>query len=402
MPINSPRLSLAFACVGHTYSHLFMLLYATVVLALEGEFGRTYGELLPLALPGFVAFGLCALPAGWLGDRWSALGMMVVFFVGTGSASILTGLARSPFELALGLTLIGAFASIYHPVGIAWVVRNAVRRGKALGVNGMFGNFGVAAAALVAGGLTDFMGWRAAFIVPGALCVATGIAFLLFARTGHVSTATTDRAAQPRVTRQQMVRAFSVLVVTTLCGGIVFQATTVGLPKVFDERLTAIATGTLGVGVMVSIVYGVAGFAQVIVGHLVDRFPLKPVYLTLYLMQAPLLFAAAGLSDLPLLLVAVTFVFLNVGVLPVSDSLVARYSPPEWRSTAYGAKFVVGLGVAALGIPMVAFIHTSTGGFTWLFIALSGFAFAVVLAGLFLPAEPRGAPAAAASPEPAD
>ena len=380
MPVMSSRLSLAFTSVGHLYSHLFMLLYATVVLALESEFDRPYGELLVLALPGFIAFGAGALPAGWLGDRWSATGMMVTFFVGTG------------------------FASIYHPVGIAWVVRHAVKRGKALGINGLFGNLGISAAALIAGAMTDLIGWRAAFIIPGAVCVATGLVFSLFARSGQIAAATTDRVALPPVTRRDMLRALSVVAVASLCGGLVFQSISVGLPKVFAERGAGLVTGTLGIGGLVAVVYGVAGFAQIIVGHLIDKHAVKPVYVTIYLLEAPLLLAAAGLYDLPLLLVAVPFVFLNVGALPVLDSVVARYTPVEWRATIYGAKFVIGLGVSALGVPMVALIHDLTGGFTWLFVTLSGLALAIVAAGLFLPSERPAAPspAAAGAPDQAD
>ena len=404
MPVMSSRLSLVFTSVGHLYSHLFMLLYATVVLALESEFDRPYGEMLVLSLPGFIAFGVGALPAGWLGDRWSATGMMVTFFVGTGFASILTGFARTPFEIAVGLTLIGTFASIYHPVGIAWVVRHAVKRGKALGINGLFGNLGISAAALIAGAITDLIGWRAAFIIPGAVCVATGLVFSLFARSGQIAAATTDRAALPPVTRRDMLRALSVVAVASLCGGLVFQSISVGLPKVFDERGAGLVTGTLGIGGLVAVVYGVAGFAQIIVGHLIDKHAVKPVYVTIYLLEAPLLLAAAGLYDLPLLLVAVPFVFLNVGALPVLDSVVARYTPVEWRATIYGAKFVIGLGVSALGVPMVALIHDLTGGFTWLFVTLSGLALAIVAAGLFLPSERPAAPltAAAGAPDQAD
>ncbi len=391
----SPRLPLVFASIGHTYAHLFMLLYATVVLVLEREFDRPYGELLTLSLPGFIAFGLGALPAGWLADRWSSAGMMVVFFVGTGTASILTGFARTPTEIAIGLTLIGVFASIYHPVGIAWVVRHAVRRGMALGVNGMFGNWGIAVAALVAGALTDLVSWRAAFIVPGIVCVATGAAFLICVRSGHVATTTADRVTQPPASRREMLRVLAVLVVASLCGGIVFQANSVGLPKMFEERLAGLVTGTLGIGGMVALVYGVAGFAQIIVGYLIDRYALKPVYVIVYLLEAPLLLAAANLYDVPLLVVAVAFVFLNVGSLPVTDSLVARYAPVEWRSTVYGAKFVVGLGVSALGIPMVALIHDLTGGFTWLYVTLAGLALVVFVAGLMLPSERTAAPAPA-------
>ncbi len=398
MPATSSRLSLAFTCVGHSYSHLFMLLYATVVLALEDEFARSFGELLTLSFPGFIAFGVCALPAGWLGDRWSALGMMVIFFVGTGAAAMLTGLASTTFELGAGLTLIGVFASIYHPVGIAWVVRHAKKRGKALGVNGLFGNFGVAAAALMAGALTDLISWRAAFIIPGAVCVATGIAFFVFTRSGHVADAKADRVLQAPATRSEMRRVLSVLVITILFGGLIFQASLVGLPKVFDQRLTGLVTGTLGVGGMVSLVYLLAGFAQIVSGHLIDRYPLKPVYAGLYFLQAPLLFAAAGLYDLPLLVVVVGFVCLHVGANPVSDGLVARYTPADWRATVYGAKFVVGLGVSALGVPMVALIYDRTGGFEWLFVTLSGFALAVVLAALFLPTERRAGLSPTAAP----
>jgi MFS family permease len=201
-----------------------------------------------------------------------------------------------------------------------------------------------------------------------------------------------------------MVRALAVVAVASLCGGLVFQSLSVGLPKVFDERGAGLVTGTLGIGGLVAVVYGVAGFAQIIVGHLIDKYAVKPVYVTIYLLEAPLLLAAAGLYDLPLLLVAVPFVFLNVGALPVLDSVVARYTPVEWRATIYGAKFVIGLGVSALGVPMVALIHDMTGGFTLLFVTLSGLALAIVAAGLFLPSERPAAPlpAAAGAPDRAD
>src|SRR5512145_2096184 len=112
----SPVVAQGFSNVGHSYSHILTILYPTVVIALERTWGASYGELLALMLAGQVLFGLAALPAGWLGDRWSMIGMMVVFFIGTGFAGVLTGLANDQFEIALGLALIGLFASIYHPV----------------------------------------------------------------------------------------------------------------------------------------------------------------------------------------------------------------------------------------------------------------------------------------------
>src|SRR6201981_3306487 len=99
---RSAALALTFSSVGHFFAHLLMLLYPTVVLALEGWWGMSYGDLLSLSLGGFVLFGLGALPAGWLGDRWSAEGMMVIFFVGTGGSGVAHRLYRPRVGAAAG------------------------------------------------------------------------------------------------------------------------------------------------------------------------------------------------------------------------------------------------------------------------------------------------------------
>ena len=109
--------AIIFSNVGHGFTHMFTVLYATAVLYLPKVFDLPYGELLSLSSLGLVLFGVAALPAGWLGDRWSQIGMMVVFFIGIGLGAIVVGLATDPERLFAGLTLIGLFASIYHPVG---------------------------------------------------------------------------------------------------------------------------------------------------------------------------------------------------------------------------------------------------------------------------------------------
>ena len=190
--VQSGHLAQYFSNVGHLLSHLLMLLYPTVVLTLERQFSLSYGELLSLAVPGAVLYGICALPAGWLGDRWSAEYMMVIFYVGSGLAAILTGLTTGPLGIAVGLTLVGLFGAVYHPVGLAWLVRNAENRGQALGLNGLFGSIGIGTASLVAASLTALAGWRAAFVVPGALCIAIGVALWFSVRRGLVVAATTS------------------------------------------------------------------------------------------------------------------------------------------------------------------------------------------------------------------
>jgi len=208
--MNASRGMSLFLNLGHTLDHLLMLIFPTVVLAMGAELGRGYAALLPLSLGGFIAFGAFSIPAGWLADRWSRRGMMVVFFFGIGTASILTGFATGPVHIALGLTLVGVFAAIYHPVGIAMLVANQENVGRVLGVNGVFGNVGVAFSALIAGALADTIGWRAAFIVPGAIALGVGAAFVLFAREAQGETPA-RRSGFYKASRADLARVFGVL-----------------------------------------------------------------------------------------------------------------------------------------------------------------------------------------------
>jgi MFS transporter, FSR family, fosmidomycin resistance protein len=401
-PVLAPSSALAqaFSNVGHSYSHILTILYPTVVLALEHDWGMSYGELIALMLAGQILFGVAALPAGWLGDRWSAVGMMVVFFIGTGAAAVLTGLARNPYEIALGLALIGTFASIYHPVGMAWLVRTAVNRGKALGVNGIFGSVGLAIGPMLAGALTDFVSWRAAFIVPGATAVAVGLALVAAWAVGSVKDTKLDLKPQPEPARGDVVRAFFILSVTMLCTGLIGAAYMIMLPKVFAERMGDVTGGSaLGAGALVTIVYLFGATSQYVGGRLSDRFSMKRVYLVGFIIQAPLLLATVAIGGWPLLGLTIATVFANYATIPAENGLLAHFSPGKWRGTAYGAKFVLALGVAALAIPVVAYIYDTLGGFNALYALMGALAAVVAVSAVFLPDDRAGRevlPAAAA------
>ena len=374
-----------FINAGHFYAHLFMLLYPTVVLTLEAEFASSYGALLSLATAGFVAFGAGSIPAGWLGDRWSRPAMMAVFFIGIGAASVLTGFARTPFEIGAGLLVIGVFASIYHPVGIALLVEGREKVGRVLGINGVFGNMGVAGAALIAGILIDLYGWRAAFMVPGLVAMGTGLGYVVFIRADARAREAAMRAVpDPDVSRALMIRVLIVVAVATVLGGIIFNATTVVLPKLFEERAGGLVTGTSGVGGLVAIVFAVAAFAQIGVGYLIDRYPIKPVFFMLVVLQVPMLAIIGELADLPMFVAALIMMCLVFGEIPIGDTLVARHTPSAWRSRVYAVMYVLALGVSASAVPLVAWLHDQAGIAT-LFVLLAVFAGAIGIAVLALP-----------------
>lgn len=384
---DSSRLILGFSCIGHLYAHLGAPIFFVVALALEKEWGLSHGETVGLIVLGNLLYGLAAPLAGWLSDRWSAPGMMALFFLGTGCGLGAAGLASTPGQILAALTVAGLFGSIYHPVGIAWLIKHAVSRGAALGINGIFGGIGPAVAALLAGSLTELFGWRTAFLVPAVAMIATGLLFVGLLRSGRIVESAGDRRTDPPASRQDQVRAFVVMSLTMICTGLIYQATQSGLPKIFSERLIdAQGGGVLGVSMGVALVYLVAGALQVPAGWLADRYPLKPVYIASVVIQAPLLALAGLASGLPLLGLAVAMVSANVGTLPAENALIARYSPSRWRGLAFGLKFILAFGVAGLGVKMEGMLYDATGGFGTLFAILAtlaalAFSFALLLPG---------------------
>jgi MFS family permease len=392
LEVQRSQIRFLFLNVGHFLDHLVVLVFATVAaLRLTQEWGLSYDSLAPYATPLLIAFGLCAIPAGWLADRWSREGMMVIFFVGIGASCLLAGMANNPVQLSLCLTLLGMFAAIYHPVGLAMVVQGRTKTGVALAINGVFGNMGVACAALMSGFLIDTAGWRSAFFVPGAICVVIGGLYLLFIRSdgapamaeqpGRPAIGTAD---PPPISRDRMVRLIGIIFFTTAIGGLIFQSTTFALPKIFDERLTDLAGTATLVGWYAFIVFSVAAMAQLVVGYLLDTQSLRTVFAVVAIAQAVLFSIMTHLSGVASLLVAIGFMLAVFGQIPINDVLVGRLARSEWRSRAFALRYIVTFTVSASAVPLIAWIHGAW-GFSMLFRLLSAAAALIFLAVMLLP-----------------
>ena len=378
--------------LGHFLDHLFMLVFATVAaLRLNQEWGLGYAELIPYATPGFIAFGLCALGAGWIADKWSREGMIVVFFIGIGISSMLTGLANNPLQMALGLTAVGVFAAIYHPVGLAMVVHGRTRTGVPLAVNGVFGNLGVASAALLTGFLIDTAGWRSAFYLPGLVSILLGVSYWIFITRKEAPVSATDKAqgaaptAPAAIPRATLIRVFAIIFFTTAVGGLIFQSTTFALPRIFAERLTDFAVSATQVGWYAFLVFSLAALAQLLIGYLVDHHSLRLVFATVALLQALFFYLMTHLQGLSALLLSIAFMFVVFGQIPINDVLVGRMARSEWRSRAFALRYVVTFSVMASAVPLIGWLHAN-GGFARLFSVLAVAAAFIFAATLLLPA----------------
>ncbi len=386
------RIHFLFLNVGHFYDHLFMLLFATVAaLALTHDWNLSYAELIPYATPGFIAFGVCAVPAGWLADKWSRPGMMALFFIGIGISSILTGFAQTPVQIGAGLLAIGIFGAIYHPVGIAMVVEGREKTGMAIAVNGVFGNVGVASAALIAGFLIDASGWRVAFFAPGIVSLATGLGYLWFLRDGvrrANAAGTPPKPVKsfpvPELQRSVLVHILVVVLITTAIGSFIFQSTTFALPKIFEERLTDIAQSASEIGMYTFAVFSLAAVAQLMVGWTIDRYSVRLVFGTTAVMQVLFLGLMIGLSGGWTLVVAAGFMLAVFGQIPINDVLLGRITKNEWRARVFGLRFIIGFSVMASAVPALAWLHANW-GFDVLFIILTIGAAVTFLAVLMLP-----------------
>ena len=329
--MNSPVRVIGFVNAAHFIDHYAMLIFAAAVIVMGPALGMAYSELLPYATPGFVAFGAGSLITGWLGDRWSRRHMMVIFFAGIGASMIAVGLVQTPLQLGAALLAIGVFASIYHPVGTAMIVSYAEKLGREMGLNGVWGNLGVASSALVTGVIGQYFGWRFAFIIPGIVTILIGIAFARMVvhenRSGFK-----QAAAQARVARKDMWRVILALFIVVIAISTTFNAVTVALPKLFAERLADLTKSPALLGVIAACVYVFGAMTQYTVGKLIDRYSLKAVSLPLSFMLAPFLYLAATLSNLPLILASIGIVMGAFGQVTVNDAMVGKYTAEEWRS----------------------------------------------------------------------
>jgi MFS family permease len=385
--MNSPSRVIGFVNAAHFIDHYAMLIFAAAVIIMGPALGMAYSELLPYATPGFVAFGAGSLLTGWLGDRWSRRHMMVIFFLGIGASMIAVGLVQTPLQLGAALLSIGLFASIYHPVGTAMIVSYAERLGREMGLNGVFGNLGVASSALVTGVIGQYLGWRCAFIIPGVITALIGVVFA--ATVAHEDRkGTKQAAAQARVAKEDMWRVILALLIVVIAISTTFNAVTIALPKLFAERLADLTKSPALLGLIAAGVYVFGAMTQYTIGKLLDHHSLKTVALPLSFMLAPFLYLAAGLSNVPLIVVSIGIVMGAFGQVTVNDAMVGKYTTEEWRSRAYAVRYFIGFTAAGASVGLVAWLYQQ-GGFTTMLHAFAAVCVLSIVAALILPREIR-------------
>ena len=382
--------------VGHFLDHFFLLIFATAaVLSLTNEWQLSYAQLIPYSTAGFIAFGLFSLPSGWLADKWSREGMMFVFFIGIGLSSIGTSTAQSPIEIAFWLFLIGIFASIYHPVGLALIAKGGKKMGMEIAINGVWGNMGVGFAAFITGLMIDQTGWRSAFWLPGVLSILIGVVYFFnqkenilvsFKPFKKESIKTEENSAKmhSNEVRDIIFKVSLVIFFTTAVSSVIFQGTTFALPKVFEERLSGIASSASFLGFLALFVFAVASFAQLVVGKMLDKIGPKKVFLIVASIQLIFFLLFVGKFNWIALFVALMFMLGAFGQIPINDYMIGKMAKSEFRARVYAVRYVISFAVWAVVVPLISFVHLNY-GFDYLFYILAICALSIIVAVIMLP-----------------
>lgn len=376
---SARRRSIAFLNWAHALDHFVLLIYPTVVIGLEVIYQRPYAELIALSTAAFVAFGVFSLPAGWLADRWSRRNMMAAFYIGCGVS--LLGVAAAPnlVGLAIALFALGVFAAIYHPVGMPMLLEASRAQGRSIAFNGVCGNLGAALAAGVAAAIASWLGWRAAFLVPALVCIATGIAYVMLVPDDRHRTASRKKTADVVLSQRAALIMFGLYVVISLAGGLTFNTISIALPKIVDERLGA-DVPLLWVGSVATAVFMCGAVAQIVVGRLVEWFRPYQLFAVIVALQFLGILWAANSSGLTLILALAVTMAAIYGQVTVGDLVIARYTADAWRGRVYAVRYFLTFVSAGAAVSIIAWLY-SRGGFDLLLMAVAGIA-AVFLVGV--------------------
>jgi MFS family permease len=396
--VNSPARTVSLLLnVAHALDHLFLLIFATAVAAIARDFGfARWEDLMPYSVGAFLMFGLGSLPAGKLGDSWGRRPMMLVFFFGLGGSALLASMTQNVWQLAASLALLGTFTAIYHPVGIPMLVQGAKKPGATIGLNGLSGNLGIAAAALVTGFLVQAIGWRAAFAVPGLACIALGFVFARVVPAEAEPPSKRKRAAAVVLAPGQLARVLMVMTVASATAGLLFNLTTNGNGQLLAQRFRGVVDDPATLGMMLAGVYAVASLAQVVVGRLLDRVPLKRLQLCIVLAQAPLLALASVAQGWWLYATLLGVMILIFGAIPFTDAVIVRYVDDSLRSRVAGLRLTLSLGFSSTAVWALGPVVKAS-GFGTLLMVMAGVSLCTAAALLALP----GDRLAAAAPQPA-
>ena len=370
--------------IGHFLDHFMMLIFAKAAFDAGRHFGLSYDEIIIYGTLGLFLFGAAAPLAGWLADKYSRSLIIIIYPFGVSLGAFLCFLSSSPIMLGFSIGVIGFFAAIFHPVGIAMLIRDSNKVGVRLGVNGVWGNMGVAAAPVLTGFIILNSNWQLSFLIPSLICLIFGIAQLRGFKEIDIKEEKTKQKISNGLVEGWKIVLLS-LTMTTLAGGFIFGSLTFLIPRIFEVNLSGISVDIAITGLLAGIVYAIASLSQVGVGYLIDRYSPKIILGFVGIGQFFLIYLSSLYIDYALFFVMLMAMFFVFGQVPITDAILVRYVDDQWRARILSVKFLINLCAGASVLPLVSLFLGYGYTFSDLLTILSCLAIFVVISAYMLP-----------------
>lgn len=401
-PMNNEKKIVIFTFVAHFLFHFYEIAFPVLAIPLMQSLKIDLKEALALGFPMYLAFGVFSLPWGYFADRFSNRKALIICYYGGALGALLTSFSSSPGAIAGSLTLLGFFACICHPAGMGLISHGVRNRGMALGINSIAGSIGLTIGPFVTGLLNWLSDWQTVYLVLAVFSFLWGTAMLM---TPIDETPIEDGNIDHDISLQSSagyVRNLLLFALLVTLGGLAYRINIVVLPAYFEFNATFLnsligaaalpdisARHTMAAAILVSLVYVVGIIGQLTGGRLADRHDLRKLYLIFNALCVPFAVFMGLLVEQPLVAAASLYVFFALGIQPIENSLIAKFTPQKWRSTGYGVAAIMIFGVGALAVYLVGWIKDQwTLGTAYWFSA--GFALVVVLGILLLTGRTRG------------
>ena len=343
-----------------------MLVFPAIVLPLTKRLDMEMAGVLGISFWMYLLFGCTALPWGMIADRWGGKVLLRVYYAGAGLSGLAAALwIDSVAGLTMALAALGLFSGIYHPTGLGLISKEIKRVSVGMGINGMFGNLGLATAPLLTGVINWFWGPNLAYLFLGSM----NLLGLLLMVTFPISASGYSAAAEKKETNG-LLGAFVVLLAAMMLGGLAYRAATVILPAYFELKnqafvmwLSGLIQGELSQNLVAtsvtSLIFVIGMLGQYTGGRFAERFDPRVGYLIFFGITALPGVLMAFSANWMLIGLALLYFFFLLGMQPIENTLVARFTPRRFHHSAFGTKFVLTFGVGALAVKIAAGIESS-------------------------------------------
>lgn len=371
------------ANISHAMSHHMELVYPAMTMFIVRDLGAEINEVIEAGILLYLLYGCLALPWGMLADRIGSTKALGAGLILSGCGAFLTSQASDVGQLYYTLALVGLGVACVHPAAMAAITKGIAERGRALGVFGVWGSVGIVSAPFLGGIGGYYLGWRMVMVLSGIVALGAGIYTLCLDFSDHKAE---DKAHTVKLNKRDAFTCFLWLLLAMTFAGINYRANIVTLPVYFEERASALLDSlqsftwvflskgksgdTVAATMLMSLAVLVGMFGQILGGRVADRHDLRWGYFYFFLVCLPALILMANSSGLGLFFAAALFLMFSLGMQPIENSLVARLTPARLRSTAYGLKFCLTFGFAALAVKLVTLCR-DYGGTSSVYLALA-------------------------------